>query len=51
MSKKINRLISLPLLILYGLGTMIGGGFLPYLERLQEKLLFSRRLLSFFQVC
>ncbi len=42
MSAKLNRSISLPMLILYGLGTMIGGGFYALLgEIAAESALFT----------
>jgi amino acid transporter len=42
MSEKLNRSISLPMLILYGLGTMIGGGFYALLGEIAgEAALFT----------
>jgi amino acid transporter len=42
MSEKLNRSISLPMLILYGLGTMVGGGFYALLGEIAgEAALFT----------
>ena len=42
MSAKLNRSISLPMLILYGLGTMVGGGFYALLGKIAgEAALFT----------